>query len=70
MFNQVTRKLLSQMSVGESTIFTEAQYVKNAGQSVTALAIRAGIRVTTKRCFIVFPSEDTMTKAVCVTRVS
>ena len=69
MFLRVNRKQLEKLSVGESAIFTEHESTKNAGASVASYAIGAGIRVSTKRCFIVLPSDDKMIKAICVTRL-
>lgn len=64
----VTRDRLSKLAIGESVIVTERPSNRNAGASVQSYASRAGIKVETKQCFIVIPSDERMEKAVCVTR--
>ena len=67
-FEKVSRKLLSELTIGESRLVIERPS-NNAGASTQSYASRAGIKVTTKSCFVVIPTDDAMIKAVLVTRV-
>lgn len=69
MIPMVSRKRLSAMAIGDTSIFRERPSVKNAGASVQSYAMRAFVTVQTKRCFIVIPSDEQMVKAVAVTRL-
>ena len=65
----VTRKLLSEMSIGDSRVFIENRSVKNSGAAVTSYAHRAKIKVKTETCFIVIPTTLLTIKAVIVQRL-
>ena len=60
-FPVVTRHLLAQLKVGERRVISETplqETRKNAGKSCTSYALRAGIRVTTHKCYVVVPGKD------------
>jgi hypothetical protein len=69
MFPQVNRALIREMPVVSSRVMTERDSVRNAGASIQSIAHRQAIKVTTKKCFVVIPTEDRMITAVFVTRV-
>lgn len=69
MFNYVSRKELASMKVGESRVLLEKDTVKNAGASVVSYALRAKIKVTTRRCFVFVPTTEETIKGVLVTRL-
>ena len=59
-FPVVTRHLLAQLKVGERRVISETPSQgasKNAGKSCTSYALRAGIRVTTHKCYVVVPGK-------------
>ena len=64
-----SRKRVAALQVGESTILVERPKSDPGGPETTSYAIRAGVRVQTTRCFVVFPISGKMVAAVRVTRV-
>ena len=66
----VTRKLLSEMAIGDCRVFIENRSVKNSGAAVTSYAHRAKIKVKTETCFILTPSTLVTIKAVIVQRIA
>ena len=63
------RKRVAALQVGESTILVEGAKAEAGGPETQSYAIRAGIRVQTTRCFVIFPITGKMVAAVRVTRV-
>jgi hypothetical protein len=70
MIPQVNRAKLVKMEVNESSIFREAESTTNVGAQVQSYAVRAGIQVSTEKCFIVYPKANKMVQAVAVTRLT
>ena len=69
MIPQVNRSKLVKMEVNESSIFREAESTTNVGGQAQSYAGRAGIQVSTEKCFIVYPKANKMVQAVVVTRL-
>ena len=62
-----SRMRLAALSVGESVVLRENSGA-NAGALSQSYASRAGIKITTRQCFVVVPSSEEMIKALLITR--
>ncbi len=65
---RVTAARLRTLEVGESRIFTEPPWCRNAGRSVQGYATRVGIKVTTTACIVTTLTTVEAAKAVVVPR--
>lgn len=68
---QVTRKILDEMTVGETEVFSERPNIKNSGSYVTCLTsrIKSGKKFTTRTCILIDKSSLETVRVVAVKRI-